>query len=160
MRCLKNLDAWSGGGWGLFIAPTTNSTVGEAVCRWTHRTVRCASHVTQPLGFWRFRPLELWHLGASDRHCSLSGAPFGTALTLRELSAHCSRCRRQLESNVVLASRCSAVTPDSPVNYSGAASEKPEGEEFRLYGPWCTGHCLGVPDQGSLRFLLLLSFEP
>jgi hypothetical protein len=22
-------------------------------------TVRCASHVTQPLGFWRFRPLEL-----------------------------------------------------------------------------------------------------
>jgi hypothetical protein len=28
---------------------------------------------------------------APDRHCSLSGAPFGTALTLRELSAHCSR---------------------------------------------------------------------
>jgi hypothetical protein len=66
MRCLKNLDTWSGGGWGVFIAPTTNSTVGEAVCRWAHRTVRCASHVTQPLGFWRFRPLELWHLGASD----------------------------------------------------------------------------------------------
>jgi hypothetical protein len=29
-------------------------------------TVRCASHVTQPLGFWRFWPLELWHLGAPD----------------------------------------------------------------------------------------------
>jgi hypothetical protein len=27
------------------------------------------------------------------------------------------------------------------VNYSGVASEKPEGEEFRLYDPWCTGHC-------------------
>jgi hypothetical protein len=25
------------------------------------------------------------------------------------------------------------------VNYSGAAPEKPEGEEFSLYGPWCTG---------------------
>jgi hypothetical protein len=26
-----------------------------------------------------------------DRHYSVSGAPFGAALTLRELSAHCSR---------------------------------------------------------------------
>jgi hypothetical protein len=41
MRCLKNLDAWSGGGWGVFIAPTTSSTVEEAVCRWArHPTVR------------------------------------------------------------------------------------------------------------------------
>jgi hypothetical protein len=141
MRCLKNLDTWSGGGWGVFIAPTTNSIVGEAVCRWAHRTVRCASHVTQSLGFWRFRPLELWGLGAPDRYCSLSSAPSGAALTLRELSAHCSRCRRPLESTVALASRCSAGTPGSPVNYSGAASKKPEGEEFRLYDPWCTEHC-------------------
>jgi hypothetical protein len=51
---------------GVLIAPTIKPTVGEAVCRWAHRTVRCASHVTQPLGFWRFRPLELWHLGAPD----------------------------------------------------------------------------------------------
>jgi hypothetical protein len=27
------------------------------------------------------------------------------------------------------------------VNYSGAALQKPEGEEFNLYGPWGTGHC-------------------
>jgi hypothetical protein len=45
------------------------------------------------------------------------------------------------------------------MNYSGAAPEKPEGEEFRQYGPWCTGQS-GAPEQGSLRFLLLLSFEP
>jgi hypothetical protein len=45
------------------------------------------------------------------------------------------------------------------VNYSGEAPEKPEGEEFSLYGPWYTGQS-GAPDQGSLRFLLLLSFEP
>jgi hypothetical protein len=31
--------------------------------------------------------------------------------------------------------RCSAGTPDSPVNYSGARPQKPEGEEFGLYGP-------------------------
>jgi hypothetical protein len=37
--------------------------------------------------------------------------------------------------------RCSAGTPDSPVNYSGAAPEKPEAEEFEVDSPWCTGHC-------------------
>jgi hypothetical protein len=49
-------------------------------------TVRCASHVTQPLGFGSYRPLEaLSSCGTGqfgttpDRHCSLSGAP----LTLR-----------------------------------------------------------------------------
>jgi hypothetical protein len=29
-------------------------------------SVRCASHVTQPLGFSRFRPLELCHLVAPE----------------------------------------------------------------------------------------------
>jgi hypothetical protein len=45
------------------------------------------------------------------------------------------------------------------VNYSGAAPEEPEGKEFKLYSPWCTGQS-GAPDQGSLWFFLLLSFEP
>jgi hypothetical protein len=35
----------------------------------------------------------------------------------------------------------SGGTPDSLVNYSVAVPEKPEGEEFSLYGPWCTRHC-------------------
>jgi hypothetical protein len=45
------------------------------------------------------------------------------------------------------------------VNYSEAALLKPEGEEFEVVRPWCTGQS-GVPDQVALRFLLLLSFEP
>jgi hypothetical protein len=60
--------------------------------------------------------LTAWATGQSgvapDSHCSLSGAPSGAALTLRELSAHCSRCRRPLKSTVALGSRCSAGTPD------------------------------------------------
>jgi hypothetical protein len=56
--------------------------------------------------------LTTWGTGQSgaalDRHCSLSGAPSGAALTLRELSAHYSR---------LLLSRCSAGTPDSPVTH-------------------------------------------
>jgi hypothetical protein len=35
----------------------------------------------------------------------------------------------------VRSSRCSAGTPDSPVNYSGAASNFPEGEEFSVEFP-------------------------
>jgi hypothetical protein len=63
--------------------------------------------------------LTSWGTGKSgaapDRSCSLSGAPSGAALTLHELSVHCSRCRRPLESTVALASRCSVDTPDSLV---------------------------------------------
>jgi hypothetical protein len=30
----------------------------------------------------------------------------------------------------------SSVTPDSPVNYSGAAFQKPEGGKFEVVRPW------------------------
>jgi hypothetical protein len=50
----------------------------------------------------------------------------------------------------------SGATPDSPVNYSGAASRIPEGGKFGVGFPgapdtvrWCTGQS-GVPDQGCL----------
>jgi hypothetical protein len=85
---------------------------------------------------------------ARDRHCSLSGVPSGVALTLRELSAHCSRCQPIVEVDRCAGDRCSAwhtrqsgVTPDSPVNYSGESPQKPKGEEFEVDPPWCTGHC-------------------
>jgi hypothetical protein len=65
--------------------------------------------------------LTAWATGQSgaapDMYCSLSGAPSGAALTLPELSAHCSRCRRPLESTIALLSRCSAGTPDSQVTH-------------------------------------------
>jgi hypothetical protein len=64
-------------------------------------------------------------------------------------------------------SRCSAGIPDSPnspVNYSGAASHFPEGEEFSVECPgapdtvrWHTGQS-GAPDQGAfgLSFALFV----
>jgi hypothetical protein len=104
---------------------------------------------------------------APDRHCSLSGAPSGAALTLRELSVHCSRALFTFAYDRWRSSRCSAwligqsgATPDSPVNYSEVAFQKPEAEEFRLYGPWCTGHYPVHQTRAHFDFLLLLSFEP
>jgi hypothetical protein len=104
-------------------------------------TVRCTSHVTQPLGFGRSRLLELCLLVAPDRYCSLSGAPLATALTSARTALHCSRSQRLLQSTVARRSRCSAGAPDSLVNYSRARPEKPEGGEFGVVRSWCTGHC-------------------
>jgi hypothetical protein len=125
------LDAWGGGGWGVFIAPTTKPTVGEAVCRWAHRTVRCATGhcpVRQPrhptirvLTVLTVGALTTWGTGQSsaapDRHYSLSGAYSGAALTLRELSAHYSAFEGVRWSWSLRCSRCSAGTLDSPVTH-------------------------------------------
>jgi hypothetical protein len=72
-------------------------------------------------------------------------------------------------------------TPDSPVNYSGAPLDFPEGDEFDLESPgapdtvrWCTGHCPvvhrtlsdGTPDspvrqtRGAFGYLLLSLLNP
>jgi hypothetical protein len=93
---------------------------------------------------------------APDRHCSQSGAPLTSALTS---AVNCSAVRDTVQSTVAPKSRCSAVTPDSPVNYSGATPEKPEGEEFGVVRSWCTGQS-GAPDQGTLGFLCSFLFEP
>jgi hypothetical protein len=121
--------------------------------------------------------LTAWGTGQSDaapdRHCSLSSAPSGAALTLCKLSVYCSRCQSTVGVDHCVGDCCSAwhtgqsgATPDSPMNYIGERSQKPEVEEFSLYGPgapdtvwWRTGQS-GVPDQRSLWFPLLLSFEP
>jgi hypothetical protein len=95
------LEWWS---LGVFIAPTTKTAVGEGYSRWAHRTVRCATghcpvrqqrHPTvRVLTVSTVGALTSWGTGQSgaalDRHCSLSGAPSGTALTLRALFTHCS----------------------------------------------------------------------
>jgi hypothetical protein len=92
-------------------------------------TVRCASHVTQPLGFGRCRPLEPLSSSGTHRtdtfHCPMR--LWWLLWLLRELSAHCSVCRCLLQSTVALLAVASLGAPDSPVNYRGVALEKPEG---------------------------------
>jgi hypothetical protein len=38
MKTSEDLDAWSGGGWGVFIALNHQTTIGGGCCRWVHRT--------------------------------------------------------------------------------------------------------------------------
>jgi hypothetical protein len=114
----ENLDALKCGGWGVFIAPTTKMVVGEGCCRWGHRTIRCASHVTQPLGFDRWSS-DMWvHRivrWAPDSHCSLSGAPSGACSDFCACSSHCSLLLYTFVVDRWRCSHCSAGTPDSPV---------------------------------------------
>jgi hypothetical protein len=105
------------------------STVGGFVLM-RHRTVRC--------------------------HTGQSGAPLTCYSDFCRVTVlHCSSVRVDRCS---ADSRCSAGAPDSPMNYSGAATGKPEAEEFELIHPgapdtvrWHTG-LFGAPDQGTLRF--------
>jgi hypothetical protein len=113
-------------------------------------------------------------------YCLLSDAPSGSALTLARTVAHlmpsADDCWREVAVAPLAhrAVRCytghcpvlhrtlSGATPDSPVNYSGAASRIPEGEQFGVGvsgAPdtvrWCTGQS-GAPDQGTLRLIFAL----
>jgi hypothetical protein len=54
---------------------------------------------------------------APDRHCSLSGAPLTSVLTS---AMNCSAVRGMVQSTVAPKTRCSAVTPDSPVSHRTA----------------------------------------
>jgi hypothetical protein len=98
--------------------------------------------------------------GAPDRSCSLSGAPpdacSDSARAVITVPVHCSRCRRPLALGAV----APFGAPDSPVNYSGAASRILEGGKFRVELPGApdTVRCArpGLP----LGCLLLFLFEP
>jgi hypothetical protein len=56
---------------------------------------------------------------AQDRHCSVSGAPLTGGSDSTRTVLHCSSDLQLLQATVARSSRCSAVTPDSSVNYSG-----------------------------------------
>jgi hypothetical protein len=101
---------------GVFIAPTIKVAVGEGCCRWESGappdTVRCASHVTQPLGFDRWSS-DMWGHQTGTVHCPVR--LLVPALTLRAQSAHCSIVSRPLNSTVALATVAPLGTSDSPV---------------------------------------------
>jgi hypothetical protein len=80
----------------------------------SHRTIRCCTEQV------------LFNVRCASGACS-------------DFCAHCSRTVHTFEDDHCAVSRCSAWctgqsgdTPDSPVNYSRAATKKLEGEEFRL----------------------------
>jgi hypothetical protein len=119
-----------------------------------HRTVRCTPDMsgataTSPKAvgvdrwssvFWARLDVR-WRTGhvLLSVRCASMGVPDLCARSARIKCVAGSRWRRN--------SRCPAVAPDSPVNYSGAAGVKTRGwrvPEATL--PWSTGHVWCTPD--------------
>jgi hypothetical protein len=93
----ENLDALNGGGWGVFIAPSTKPTVGVGLLSMgaPDSLVRQPCHPTiRVLTVSTIGALTSWCTGQSgaapNRYCSLSGAPLAPALTS---AANCSSVR-------------------------------------------------------------------
>jgi hypothetical protein len=130
--------------WGLLSYGAPDSPV-------RHRTVRCASHVTRPLGFDRW---SFWQRGhRTVRWCTgqflfTVRCAFWRLLWLLCAQLHCSLFTVALQTTVGAWSRCSAwhtgqsvATSDSLVNYSGAASLNSRRWQVWSWAPWCTRHC-------------------
>jgi hypothetical protein len=169
---VKNLDNLNVGVVGVFIAPTTKLdrwwrllSTGAPDSPVRHRTLSGAP-ATSP-GRWVPTVEALtcgpaWLSGgAPDRPCRLSGVPPARALLLcahrRAFNALQSTVAREVAVAPLAHRTLSGDSPDSPVNYSGAPLEIPEGEEFSLECPgapdtvrWHTGQS-GAPDQGAFR---------
>jgi hypothetical protein len=128
--------------WGLLSYGAPNSPVRQP----RHQTVG-------------FRPLELLTMGPLDSlvvhrtgpvHCPVRHLHLLWLLRaqLRTVAFHCS-----VADTVGMVDRCSAghtgqsgATPDSPGNYSGAASPNSRRWQVWSWVPWCTGLSGGAPD--------------
>ena len=145
---------------GIYSPNHQTSRLVVADCRMVHRTVRCTpdmsgASATSP-GRWDST------VGASDfsarlavrctpdKYCRLSGAPSRACLTSarfwRALNAPAGDRWREVAVAPRL-HRTVRCTPDSPVNFSGAAEVKTRGwrvPEAAL--PWSTGHVRCTPD--------------
>jgi hypothetical protein len=102
--------------------------------------------------------------GAPDRSCRLSGAPPVRAQSLARTVAHLMRLQSTVAHEVVVAPLAhrtvSGDSPDSPVNYSGAASHFPEGGKFYLEFPGAPDTVRCARPGCHLGCLLLSLFEP
>ena len=98
-------------------------------------------------------------------HCRVSGAPAPACLTTARFWRALNASQVAVGAEIAVAPllhRTVRCTPDSPVNYSGAPLDFPEGEEFDLESlgapdtvRWCTGQS-GAPDQGAFGLSLAL----
>jgi hypothetical protein len=80
-----------------------------------------------------------------DIYCSLSGAPVWARLTSARAQRALNAPQRAVGAEIVVAPwlhRTVRCTPDSPVNYSGAAAARSRGwRVLEVALPWSTGHC-------------------
>jgi hypothetical protein len=143
------------GGWGIYSPNHQMWPLGILSVRWhtgqsgAHRTVRCSLPRHHCRWILAVGASDLWvRLGVRctpDIYCSLSGAPEWARLPSARAERAINAQQVAVGAEIVVAPlvhRTVRCTPDSPVNYSGAAEVKSRGwrvPEAAL--PWSTGHC-------------------
>jgi hypothetical protein len=111
-----------------------------------HRTstvccpVRC--HVSQLLGFRAGRPLEALSSCGIGQSGATPDSPVPLSLpALTSAAILCCALFIRQSRPLRADSGCSAGSPDSPVNYSGARLRFPESGWLKPVRTWCIGHC-------------------
>jgi hypothetical protein len=167
---------------GVFIALNHHIAIGEDMCLWAQRRVRCATGhcpVRQPCHP-TVRVLKILTIEALTS-CRTRQVLFTVRCTSGacfDFCAHCSHTVHTFADDHCAVSCCSAWctgqsggTPDSPVAHRTVwwiieerALRNPKVKSSDCTAPsapdtvrWHTGQS-GTPDQSSLRFLFLLSF--
>jgi hypothetical protein len=145
---------------GIYSPNHQTSRLVEAVCRMVHRTVRCTPDMsgataTSPNSRWIDRwgsvfwaRLDVWC--TPDMYCSMSGAPAPACLTTARFWRALNASQEAVGAEIAVAPplhRTVRCTPDSPVNFSGAAEVKTRGKRVpEATLPWSTGHVRCTPD--------------
>jgi hypothetical protein len=125
-----------------------------------HRTVRCTPDSPVPLPRHHCRWIltvgasDLWALlgvrCTPDMYCLMSGAPAWAILTSARAEGAFNARREPLAPKRAVAPlvhRTVRCTPDSPVNFSGAAAARTRGWRVpETAFPWSTGHVRSTPD--------------
>jgi hypothetical protein len=157
------------GGWRYLYPQPPKEPLVEAAVAWCTGqsgappdTVRCASHVTRPLGFDRWSFCLLGH--RTVRWCTGQ-----VLLTVRcafcacsDFCAHCSALTALYRRPLAWISRCSAGAPDSPVLHRTVrwiiAERLPEFLKVASSESDSLVHrtLSGAPDQGTLRLSFAL----
>jgi hypothetical protein len=154
------LDGYEWGGWGVFIAPNHFHSccwrllaMGAPDSPVRHRTtsVHCPvrAMLAQPLGFGASRPLEPLSSCCTGQSGALWLLHSNFWLALFIMAGDRWRA----------GSRCSAGSPDGPVNYSGARFGIPKSDWFEVVRPWCTEQS-GAPFFSTLKFFAPIKLCP
>jgi hypothetical protein len=140
MQWLKTWMPWSVVVGGIYSPNHQSGRWGTLLSTGAPDTVRCASHVTQPLGFYRWSS-DLWGhrtvWWCTRQVLFTVRCAFWRLLWLCACNSHCSLFTFAVDR--WRASRClrwhigqSGATPDSPVNYSG--EHFPETRSWACWG--------------------------
>jgi hypothetical protein len=160
-------DVWKTWWWlgGFYSPQPPHSRWGGCLSMGAPDTVRCASHVTQSLEFWRFRPLELCLYGAPNSpvphrtgtlHCPVR------LLALLWLCANCPRTIHVAGDHWRWPLRSLAVAPVAHRTVRWIIAERlsrnPKVASLKEYGPGHQTLSGGTPDSPVRQTRVLFRF--